>query len=135
MTDVLTPEQRKYNMSRIRGKNTKPELLVRSYLHGLGYRFRIHYPDLPGKPDIVFTRRKKIIEINGCFWHGHDCKQGFRSPATNTEFWNNKITRNMERDTEKQNSWMLAGYDVLILWECQVKSGQYDTLIEQFLEP
>ena len=122
-------------MSRIRGKNTKPELLIRSYLHGLGHHFRIHNPDLPGKPDIVFTRKKKIIEVNGCFWHCHDCQQGFRSPATNTEFWNNKITQNMERDTKKQNLWLLAGYDVLILWECQVKSGQYDTLIEQFLRP
>lgn len=133
MTDVLTPDQRRHNMSRIRGKNTKPEMIVRSFLHQAGYRFRVHYPKLPGKPDIVFTRQKKIIEINGCFWHAHDCKQGFRSPATNTDFWNDKITQNVRRDKEKSEMWIQAGYRTLILWECEIKAGHHEKLLKAFL--
>ena len=100
MADRLTPEQRSWNMSRIRGKNTKPELLVRSLLHAKGYRYRLHGASrgikLPGNPDLVFAGRRKVIFVNGCFWHFHDCKVGQHAPKANAEFWETKRTRTRE---------------------------------------
>ncbi|HEX7201193.1 MAG TPA: very short patch repair endonuclease, partial [Arthrobacter sp.] len=102
MADKLTPEQRSWNMSRIRGKNTKPELLVRRLLHAKGYRYRLHGSSgasrLPGNPDLVFAGRRKVIFVNGCFWHFHDCRVGQHAPKANADFWAAKRTRTRERD-------------------------------------
>ena len=122
MSDVLTPEQRKYNMSRIRYKNTRPEMIVRSEVHRMGFRYKLHNSVLPGKPDLVLTRHKKIILVHGCFWHMHTCKYGIVKPRTNAEFWENKRLGNVKRDRKnirelKKNDWR-----VLIVWECWTKN-------------
>jgi DNA mismatch endonuclease (patch repair protein) len=108
-------------MSRIGSKNTKPELLVRKVLHGLGYRFRLHRNDLPGKPDIVLSKYKTVVFVHGCFWHGHSCKKGQKRPATNKDFWDGKLNRNIERDKENISQLENLGWNVLTIWECQVK--------------
>jgi DNA mismatch endonuclease, patch repair protein len=102
--DVLTPEQRRRCMSRIRGKNTTPEKLVRKLIFGMGYRYRLHDKRLPGKPDLTFISRRKVIFVHGCFWHMHDCRYGRVYPKTNEEFWKEKRCRNVERDCENQKS-------------------------------
>lgn len=123
--DLLTPEQRSRNMSRIRGKNTKPELLVRSLLHAKGYRYRLHGQSgatkLPGRPDLVFAGRRKVIFVNGCFWHFHDCKVGLHAPAANAEFWEAKRSRTRERDSVQRQQLSAAGWEVLTVWECELK--------------
>jgi DNA mismatch endonuclease, patch repair protein len=107
-------------MSRVSGKNTKPELVVRSLLHNMGYRFRLHRKDLPGKPDITLPKYKKIIFVHGCFWHGHaDCSRAKR-PTTNIKFWNEKLNRNIERDKNTANHLKDLGWDVLTVWACEV---------------
>lgn len=119
--DVLTPEQRKRNMSAIKGKNTKPEILVRKLLHRLGYRFKIQRKDLPGKPDIVLPKYKTAIFINGCFWHRHaGCKYA-STPSTNSEFWEKKFAANVKRDARNYATLKEQGWNVLIIWECEVK--------------
>ena len=108
-------------MSRVTGKNTKPELVVRSLLHSMGYRFRLHRNDLPGKPDITLPKYKKIIFVHGCFWHGHiDCPRAKR-PSTNNEFWNEKLDKNIKRDKNNVNSLIQLGWDVLTVWACEMK--------------
>lgn len=119
--DVLTPEQRKRNMSAIKGKNTKPEVLVRKLLHGLGYRFRIQRKDLPGKPDIVLPKYKTAIFINGCFWHRHKGCKLASEPSTNRDFWEKKFAANVERDIRNYAALKEQGWNVLIIWECEVK--------------
>lgn len=121
MPDVHTPEQRSFNMSRIRYRDTRPEMLVRSLVHRLGYRYRLHKKDLPGKPDVVLVRHKKIIDVYGCFFHMHDCKYGSVSPATNTEFWQTKRRSNVERDLRNQKILRQTGWRVLVVWECETK--------------
>lgn len=119
--DVLTPEQRKRNMSAIKGKNTKPEILVRKLLHRLGYRFKIQRKDLPGKPDIVLPKYKTAIFINGCFWHRHaGCKYA-STPSTNSEFWEKKFAANVKRDARNYATLKEQGWNVLIIWECEAK--------------
>ncbi|WP_286817071.1 very short patch repair endonuclease [Desulfobacter sp. UBA2225] len=109
-------------MSRVSGKNTKPELIVRSLLHNMGYRFRLHRNELPGKPDIILPKYKKIIFVHGCFWHGHiDCPRAKR-PTTNKKFWNEKLNKNIERDKVTLNNLKHLGWDVLTVWTCEVKS-------------
>lgn len=121
MTDRFTESKRSRIMSRVRSKNTTTEKLVRSILHKMGYRFRLHVKNLPGKPDIVLPRFRKIIFVNGCFWHGHpDCKRATR-PATNVEFWNKKIDGNIERDNKISRDLMKLGWQVLVIWQCQTK--------------
>jgi len=121
MTDVLTPEQRTRCMSAIKGKNTKPELVVRSTAHRLGYRFRLHSRDLPGKPDLVFPARKKVVFVHGCFWHQHPhCRYATR-PATRKEFWAEKLDGNRQRDIRVQTELRQIGWDVLVIWECQTR--------------
>lgn len=135
MADVLTPEQRRRNMAAIKGKNTKPEMIVRQLVHSSGYRYRLHRKDLPGKPDLVFPSRRKIIEVYGCYWHMHDCPYGKVVPKTNAEFWQTKRLSNVTRD--KRNSEELAkqGWRVLIIWECEVKDkNQLQEHISQFLD-
>lgn len=121
ITDVLTPEQRSYNMSRIRSGDTKPELLVRKWLWSHGYRYRLHVNGLPGKPDIVFQRKKKAVFVNGCFWHGHACRYS-RTPKTNTEFWEKKIAANVERDNIVFRQLSKLGWTVFVVWECELRN-------------
>ena len=112
---------RRKTMQAVKGKDTKPELFVRRLLYSLGYRYRLYRKDLPGKPDIVFPGRKKIIFVHGCFWHGHNCKRGAREPKTNVEYWRQKIARNKARDKEHKKKLKKAGWDVMVVWECQLK--------------
>ena len=121
MADRFTPEERSRIMARIKGKNTKPEILVRRLLHRMGYRFRIHGTKLPGKPDIVLPRHHKIVFVHGCFWHGHDCKRGTRA-ASNAEFWNEKIEGNKIRDERKRKELEALNWTVLTVWECETKN-------------
>ena len=121
MTDVLTAEQRHRCMSRIRGRNTQPEGIVRRLVHRLGYRFRLHLPNLPGKPDLTLPRLHKIIFVHGCFWHLHRCRYGRVTPATNADFWSRKRSENRERDKRVLGSIRKAGWSVLVVWECQTK--------------
>lgn len=121
MADNLTPEQRRRNMSGIRSRNTKPEILVRSLIHRLGYRFRLHYKKLPGKPDIVLPRHKKLVLVHGCFWHMHTCKRGNVFPKTNETYWTAKRKRNVERDRLNKSAYKVADWYVLTVWECETK--------------
>ncbi len=135
MPDVLSPEQRHKNMSNIKSKNTKPEMIVRSLVHRMGYRYRLHNKDLPGKPDLVFSRYKKIIEVYGCYWHMHDCKYGKVTPQTNAEFWKKKRKGNVVRDNRNQYELKKHGWEVLIIWECQTKDIKSLTaIIDSFLK-
>jgi DNA mismatch endonuclease, patch repair protein len=118
--DHLTPEQRSKLMSRIRGRDTKPELVVRRVAHALGYRYRLHGASLPGCPDLVFGPRRKVVFVHGCFWHQHDCKRG-TWPKRNEEFWRAKLRRNRARDIEATKSLETLGWSVLVVWECQTR--------------
>lgn len=120
MVDVLTPEQRRLNMSRIRGRDTKPELQLRRGLHAAGFRFRLHSPDLPGRPDIVFPRYRAAILVHGCFWHGHDCPL-FKLPVTRREFWAKKICGNRDRDKRTVAALLALGWRTFTVWECSIK--------------
>ena len=122
MTDVFSKEKRSWVMSRVRGKGTSPEIRVRSLTHRLGYRFRLHQKDLPGKPDLVFPSRKKVIFVHGCFWHGHDCPRGKRTPKANAGYWTEKIRKNIERDAKNQAELQSLGWNVLVVWECEMKN-------------
>lgn len=108
-------------MRAVKSRNTKPEIKVRRLLHGMGYRYRLHIKDLAGKPDIVFTSRRKIIFVHGCFWHGHDCKRGSRLPVSNAQHWKNKIERNVKRYADQLQKLTEDGWKVLTLWECELK--------------
>lgn len=134
MVDVLTPEQRKLNMSRIRGKNTKPEMVVRRLVHGLGYRFRLHRRGLPGTPDLVFVAMKKVINVHGCYWHMHSCRYGAVAPATNREFWAVKRLATTERDARNSRLLKEGGWQELIIWECEIGSTRLHRKIRQFLD-
>ena len=118
--DIVSPAVRSRMMAGIRGKNTKPELLLRSKLHRLGFRFRLHRQDLPGRPDLVFPKRGAAIFVHGCFWHGHDCHL-FRLPKSRTEFWKEKIAGNVARDQRQIAALKEAGWRVGIVWECAMK--------------
>lgn len=109
-------------MARIRSKNTVPELTVRSAVHAAGFRYRLHKKNLPGSPDIVFTRFSIVVFINGCFWHGHDCKDGTR-PASNTEYWNGKISCNISRDKRNFAALRRQGWKVVVIWNCKLERG------------
>ncbi len=138
MPDPLTPEQRHKCMSHIRGKDTKPELIVRKYLFAHGYRYRLHEKRLPGKPDIVLKRLHTVILINGCFWHGHvldngtNCKY-FVMPKSRTEFWQTKIARNQQRDIDERQSLASLGWNVIQIWECQLKPGIMESTLQSLL--
>lgn len=119
MADKLTPAKRSWNMSRIKGKNTKPELLVRKFLYSHGVRYRIH-STLPGRPDIVIKKRGIILFINGCFWHGHTSCKDSGIPKSNTAFWQNKINGNMERDKRNRLKLEKEGWRVFTVWECEI---------------
>ena len=121
MTDVHSKETRSYNMSKIKGKNTKPEILVRKHIFALGFRYKLHDKKLPGKPDLVFPKYKTVIFINGCFWHGHENCKYYKVPKTRTEWWQNKINGNIKNDNAKilflkKNEWK-----IIVIWECELK--------------
>ncbi|MEW5680294.1 very short patch repair endonuclease [Comamonas kerstersii] len=118
--DVHSPEQRTFNMSRIKGVNTKPEMLVRRWLWANGYRYRLHARELPGKPDIVFRGSKAAIFVHGCFWHRHGCRYA-TMPATKQDFWIKKFRQNTDRDKRNIQHLQMEGWRVLILWECEIK--------------
>ena len=119
--DKLNKEQRHHCMSAIRAKDTKPELLVRKFLFSLGFRYRLNYSRLPGHPDIVLRKYRTVIFVNGCFWHGHNGCKYFVIPKSNTEFWENKIKRNKERDVREQKELAAMGWHCITVWECQLK--------------
>ena len=121
MSDVHTKEQRSRNMAAIRSKDTKPEMIVRRIAHSLGFRYRLHRKNLPGKPDLVFPRRRKVIFVHGCFWHMHNCRYGRVTPKTNSSFWQNKRTSNVARDKQNRKDLKLKGWQVLTIWECQTR--------------
>jgi DNA mismatch endonuclease (patch repair protein) len=124
MTDVHTPEQRSRNMSRVKGANTRPEMLVRSLVHRMGFRFRLHRRELPGCPDLVLKKSRKVIFVHGCFWHGHKgCRRAAR-PTSNTEFWDRKLSGNVERDKRNRAALEKDGWQVLVVWECQTKDEE-----------
>lgn len=119
--DKLTPDRRSKNMRQIRGKNTAPELAVRQLVRGIGFPgYRIHRKDLPGKPDLAWVGRKVAVFVHGCFWHGHDCAEGTRKPKTNREYWIPKIARNQQRDAENIATLRGAGWNVVVVWECEI---------------
>lgn len=121
MADVHSKEVRSYNMSKIKGKDTKPELLVRKFLHENGFRYRLHVKDLPGKPDIVLPKYKTVIFVHGCFWHGHENCKYYVVPKTRTEWWQDKINGNITKDKFVEDKLLLAGWKILKLWECELK--------------
>lgn len=133
MPDVMTPEQRHRCMSHIRGKDTRPELLVRRYLYSHGYRYRLHERRLPGHPDIVMRRLHTVILVNGCFWHGHDDCKLFRLPRTRREFWETKINRNRQRDQQDREQLHQLGWNVITLWECQLKPAVREATLQSLL--
>ncbi|MBK9268074.1 MAG: DNA mismatch endonuclease Vsr [Sphingomonadales bacterium] len=120
MTDVHDVRTRSRNMAAIRSKDTKPELLIRKGLHAAGFRFRLHVRDLSGKPDLVLRRHRAVIFVNGCFWHGHECAM-FKYPAARSEFWREKIGKNVERDTLAQRTLLEQGWRVCVVWECALR--------------
>lgn len=135
--DTLSPAARSQRMARVRGRDTGPELIVRRALHKMGYRYRLHKKSLPGRPDIVFGKRRKVIFVHGCFWHRHDdpqCKLA-RLPKSRLDFWEPKLTSNVTRDGRNQGELRALGWDVLVVWECEVRhSEQLENKLRQFLE-
>jgi len=129
MTDVFTKGKRSWIMSRVKGRDTKPEIFVRSVVHRMGYRFRIQRRDLPGNPDIVLPRHNKIIFVHGCFWHGHKGCPRSKRPTTNMGFWNEKLDKNVERDKRFRRKLRSMSWKVLVVWQCETRKP--DTLLEK----
>lgn len=129
MADIVSPEVRSRMMAGIRGKDTKPEMMLRKGLHAAGFRYRLHARDLPGRPDIVFPRHRAVLFAHGCFWHGHDCHL-FRWPSTRQEFWTTKINRNREVDTRSEQALAQADWRLGIVWECALKGRTRLPLLE-----
>lgn len=123
MPDRLSADKRSRLMGRVRGKNTKPEMIVRSVVHRMGFRFRLHRKNLPGTPDIVLPKHKKIILVHGCFWHGHDCPRS-KHPASHQEFWDRKLNSNIERDARNHSALEASGWSILVVWECETRKPE-----------
>lgn len=138
MADIVSTETRSRMMSGIRGRNTRPELVLRSALHARGFRFRLHGGELPGKPDLVFPKRRAVVQVHGCFWHRHGCAKT-SSPSTNVEFWEKKFRRNVERDAEVEASLQELGWRFGLVWECalgkQADANLLDRVEEFLLDP
>ena len=132
--DVHSKKTRSYNMSQIKGKNTKPEETVRKYLFSKGFRYRKNDKRLPGTPDIVLPRYKTVIFVNGCFWHGHKGCKFFVWPKSNQQFWKNKITANIERDQRKRKKLEDLGWNVIVIWECELKKPQIENTLETMVK-
>ena len=130
MQGELTQIQRHANMAAIHGKDTKPEMVVRRWLWGRGFRYRLNHPRLPGKPDIVMRKYRTCIFVNGCFWHGHEGCRYYTIPKTNTEFWVNKVKRNKERDVKVQHELAAMGWHCITIWECELKSKVREKTLE-----
>jgi DNA mismatch endonuclease (patch repair protein) len=133
---MLTPPDsvRSRNMAAIKAKDTKPEWLVRRMLHAAGFRYRLHVKDLPGRPDLVFPSRRKVIFVNGCFWHGHDCARGRPKAKTNAKFWSDKIAGNRARDARNAAALKKAGWRVLTIWQCQLNKAGLTARLAKFLD-
>lgn len=134
MTDVHNKKTRSYNMSQIRSKDTKPELIVRKFLFRQGYRFRLHQKKLPGKPDLVLHKYKTVIFVNGCFWHGHEGCKYFVIPKTRTEWWRNKILRNKELDSSNILMLKKSGWNVITIFECELKKDKIEKTLANTIE-
>lgn len=133
--DRISKAKRSLLMAKIRSKDTTPEMVVRKLIHSLGFRYRLHEKGLPGKPDLVFPKKKKVIFVNGCFWHGHYCKAGRNRPSSNINYWMPKLNRNVERDKDNQKQLTEMGGDVLVIWECEIQDiEQLETTINNFLK-
>lgn len=130
MADHLTLSQRHRNMSAIKGKDTKPELLVRKFLWSRGFRYRLNFSRLPGHPDLVLRKYRTCIFVNGCFWHGHEGCKFFTMPKTNTDFWEKKIRRNQERDAEEQQQLAEMGWHCITVWECELKPKRREQTLQ-----
>ncbi|MDX2030856.1 MAG: very short patch repair endonuclease [Blastocatellia bacterium] len=130
-----TSAERSAIMARVKSIDTKPEMIVRRLTFRLGYRYRLHDSRLPGKPDLVFPGKRKVIFVHGCYWHGHDCRAGRNRPASNVGYWTRKLTRNCERDKENQQLLKKSGWSCLILWECELKSSEeIERRLRKFLD-
>ena len=135
MTDVFTARKRTAIMQAIRAKDTKPEIAVRRLTHSLGYRYKLHVSELPGKPDLVFPSRRKVMLVHGCFWHRHNCRKGRSLPSTRVKFWREKLDRNKVRDAKNRRRLRRLGWEILVIWECQVKNAPaLATKIVRFLD-
>lgn len=137
MGDTLSPSERSKRMSRIKGKDTAPEMVVRRLIHKMGFRYRLHRKDLPGRPDLVFPRRRKVIFVHGCFWHRHpapECRLA-RLPKSRLEFWLPKLEANQSRDTRNQGALFNSGWQVLVVWECELRDKeQLENKLREFLK-
>ena len=134
MTDTLNEQQRHYNMSRIRSKDTKPEEIVRKYLFSKGLRFRKNDRRYPGHPDVVLPKYKTVVFVNGCFWHRHEGCRYASIPATNREYWNQKFERNVERDAREQKELRELGWRVIVVWECELKKAVREETLERLYD-
>jgi len=134
VADVHTIEQRRYNMQQIKATNTKPEMLVRKFLHTNGFRYSLHKKTLPGKPDIVLPKYKTVIFIHGCFWHGHSNCKYFTIPKTRTEWWSNKINSNKANDVKAVKALKKEGWKVIVIWECKLKSKKKEQTFSLLLK-
>lgn len=129
-----TPAVRRRTMQAVKSKDTAPEMAVRRTAFAMGYRYRLHGENLPGKPDLVFASRLKVIFVHGCFWHGHDCRRGARTPKENRDYWQAKIARNQARDGEVRAALTAAGWDVLTIWECEIREPDIvQNILSRFL--
>lgn len=134
MSDIFSKEKRSIIMSKISGKNTKPEILVRKYLFAHGFRFRVNDKRLPGKPDILLPKYKSVIFVNGCFWHGHENCKAATLPSSNIDYWRNKISSNVERDKKQQMQLEQMGYKVFVIWQCQLNSKEQEDTLQNLVE-
>jgi DNA mismatch endonuclease (patch repair protein) len=133
--DSVSPEKRSWVMAQVKGRDTRPEKVVRSLLHSMGYRFRLQRKDLPGKPDIVLPKYRTVIFVHGCFWHRHDCPNGIRLPKSKLDFWLPKLEGNKERDLREQAALAALGWRVLIVWECMLYDKEaLQEILYHFLE-
>ena len=129
----MTPEQRHRCMASIKGIDTRPEMKVRRYLHGLGFRYSLHSKRLPGKPDIVLRKYHSVIFVHGCFWHGHPGESCYRKPSTNVEFWEEKIRRNKERDAADVAALESLGWHVMVVWECELSKSRFESTMDNLV--
>ena len=134
MADVHSKETRSYNMSRIKGKDTKPEMLVRKFLFAHGFRYRLHDKKLPGKPDIVLPKHKAVIFVHGCFWHGHEGCKYFVVPRSRTDWWLSKISGNISNDNKKKSELRELGWNVITIWECDIRPGKREATLNVLLK-
>lgn len=136
MADIMTKEQRSRCMASVKSMNSRPELELRSALHALGFRYRLHVKGLPGTPDLVFASRRKVIFVHGCFWHRHSCASGRSTPQTRVKFWKDKFQKNLDRDRHIQAALQAEGWDFMVVWECNLRGEKLQSTIldvRQFL--